>query len=921
MFKVETYQNPHSYFENIEYKEGELHIGLASLTTTYMKDSLNKGKSKNRVWMFSDFKKAIYPNWNSSINKFKMKVEIRNLLDNKDQNKVIFSMKKDIDKILELFRYLIEIGIKKLSKNKYMSEEKLLIRDLFNEFVDIDIVKQNNELKKIKKEYIINNLNKYYKINYKKDNTDDRKGELLNINQIKELKKIYIYNLSKVDATMYIFFERLQFIGIDLIFRIPYSNKYKTINKPWTQLYKRIKNIDFLNKEQLDDINLYSNQYLNYIEGNDIEYQIKKEIEFKNFIDPVEFKQFIKFNRILQSNEELDDYFKENNIEKEEFKNNYEKRMNWSEEEYSRLYQCARDYLAFSKDSINDFVKLDIIKTNDRITHFFEYPEGKFLKFLYNIKWNDENLIELQYKDFVNCMTSGWITIGGTANERIISGTKSKSFLKDIEPYMNGVKTFKDIKNRLKSLEELNDFSNVFDDFAKTKTGKNRYKKYLSNPLKVLSYTNLNRYDITLKQLMRLTEEFEKIIINLIPKDNFIVVNEHLDKLLNMWTNLDLNFEANQILIKALTKYRETDKFYAIEINEMKELMIILMSLPKLLTFEERKKYNIEDHDNLIKDFGQLMGMLITKTKEIYLTDMSSSSYEKYINNRKTNLYYLDIDDIEKEIEFFSNEKRKEILKKAIEIDKISDKYQKDFVKFYLVYLISFYEEKLHISWIDNLNEDDGESVEYRIIKNLYSKENEVKTILDYDFDNIEDQKREYYEIEKTKFENIPSLNLLDIDYCDKKFYYSSILNSHPIYTEDFHQRMIFSTLAKMFIQENYKKETINYFYNLFPQWNQTLKENLVNTDYTSNGMQNEHRFEEIIYPNNMKRIQILRSIKPKGAKIRKGYEKQSINTNTIINEYIDEYKNKKDIKSKEGKHCMMCPYAMLCGKGGGIID
>ncbi|WP_396276597.1 hypothetical protein [Haloimpatiens lingqiaonensis] len=110
--------------------------------------------------------------------------------------------------------------------------------------------------------------------------------------------------------------------------------------------------------------------------------------------------------------------------------------------------------------------------------------------------------------------------------------------------------------------------------------------------------------------------------------------------------------------------------------------------------------------------------------------------------------------------------------------------------------------------------------------------------------------------------------------------------------------------------------------FSMFPQWNETTKENLLITDNYYGDIRDYRIFENIYYPKFIKRLQILYSkyIVTEKYRIRNRYNENTLNSNKEFEKFLEGYINNDNI-SYSGKHCTMCPYLNMCLEGEYVID
>lgn len=951
-FKVETYKDPSCFYESVSYDENSLHVVGSSALSMYMK-SMNEFRNmhKNHIWTYANLQKSIYREWYEALNQIKLKIEIRNILIKVCKDTKIYGyLLNDIDSILSDYKFYITAGIKCLDNKVYASEQIRIVRECFNIFRNSTLVKELYYDKEVyKKEDIYLRLNKYYK------EVLSSIGKDKEIKEITDVKRIYFYNLTHIDCTRFMFFKKLLNLGIEVIFRIPDDG----FVRPWRKTY------GFVNQYNWNEIcseiknNINENKYLSYLNGKfDNGNNIDKRISFKEYIDPGEFKIKLRNSPIFQNNDQLKKWIVKNNS-----------KIYINTEKNPTAFKRIREYLTFSKETYNDIFNGTILNYKDKRSNFFYFNEGRFLKGLYNSKWGKDNSYMLiDYDDYCDCILSGWIEIKTKLN--VISGNNAADLLIDLKPYMEGTKSIDDIINRLYRLTYLHEFSSIFDNLSKEKTDGDRVKEYLYNPLKVISYTDNNRYEITVKQLIDLSKKLKKYLEDLIPKDNLINIEEHKVKLIEYWRSIsyvskidgqwrnlvkEYNVNKSNENIKRINIFRNTYIQYVEFQKKLKKAEYI----ENLCTINEAKEYmkivlgifTVEDDDteaktfNYIKLFDQIEGIMLNGTREIYITDLSEKSINKYLKSRKYFLNYSDEESLKRDIKELNDVYDAEEINTIINQLQTSREEIFNFIKYYIAALISYTRAyKIEFSWIKGINDNDQESSIYKILLTLYCKDIKRKLYFDHrdkllnkykenkeKLTSIESNENSLYEINKiyarkTKMDfhiDIAPMAWIDLDICPNKFFLSGILNFYPTYESDFHQRIAFSILGKLLkSQFQESRDVEKYFYYLFPQWNKTMKDNFIETSYKRE-IRTEYKFKNIYFPYHMKDMQILRSrIYDNYRRKRKNaYKKMNINSEEYMKEFIKEDVKYDLIKALKGINCDMCPHNMICCKGEFAIE
>lgn len=865
--KVEFISEPKEYFKSLSIINNELHVFLSSTLEQYVKHKLFND-SKNNIVLFKDINKILYPKWNNTIEIIRMKSILRDIIEKLDiSSKERISYIKDIDNILYVIRYLSELGVEDINslvieQNKILTKKEKDIISIYIEFIrDEKIVELLEEFK----ENINNDIlaQKVRVFNNKFKNID---GELNNIS------KIYIYNDIDLDMRTYLTLKKLENSGFDIVFRIYFTREISEVCNSYSDLYKSM----FINYE-LESRSFNSN-FMRYLRGQTIQNNFREDIVFKNFENPSKFKS----------------YLREYPLEK---KHTYDGKV-------------KRHYLAISSDILNESFK-DVIDSMDINEDIFSYEEGNFLVNLYNLIPKDDDFI-ISFNDLFKCITSGWIEI--KSGSKYISGKRAATLLIDLQEYFNGCITIGDYLSRIDNLELLDEFKNKFDELSESKVQKDRVKKYLMNPLRSFSYLNQDRYDITIKQLRDIIYKFKKIA-NTLLHDDMLDINEHLKELRDIWDKLSFNNDDidNKEVFKNISDCLSF-KGEEYELMSFEEMRNLLSAIVKNSNFKD------DGTDTKIKSIFTLEGIILEDVKEINLIDLSERSIERIdkLNDISKSLNPMFLNEVVN-----SSNLNSDIHKEALEIHNKWLNTINEWLNYKLCTLFENYDGKINILYIEDIFNNDNKSSIYNIIKNIYEVDEELvdSNPISY-FDFIEEE----LEQEKTTINDITWSNdiapiaFLDLDFCPRKFFYSNILGFNPVYSSELHHQIIFTSLAALFSgSKRNDKRVESIFFNLFPQWTNTLKENLINTSY-SRDINTRFKFKNINFPYYMKDIQILKSKYGLHHKVRDGYKNKALKNTEYIKTFLG-YANSNTIEARSGTHCSMCPHQYICTKGEWAID
>jgi hypothetical protein len=671
-----------------------------------------------------------------------------------------------------------------------------------------------------------------------------------------DIQTIYLHHFDYIDGTRMMLFQLLKQVGYELVFYIPFQPELPELYKPWLEIYQSLSGVNWQDWECVEFTKWTSGaKFAHYLDQH-MEHQEadRNDITFLSFEHPTSFKDYLKQNPIQKNVHEVIAVFEEN---------------------------------------------LNIFTDYSHKEHFYASSYGQFFLALQNCKKTEAG-ITLSYDDYVNMITSGWIRAGD------INGIQALTLLVDLHDYMDGISNFQDIMERLQALVEFQEFGRVFDDLSKEQTGRNRLKRYLSNPFRAFPYVHDSRYDLTVKQLIECTKDLARKVNRLLPKDQEKRnVQSYLLEIQRIYSSVKDSW--NEKAAGKLENLFRTDIPATWEF-EQAELFQLLTYY--LASQEERNQ-------NKIQNFDQLVGKTLS-TEHIHVTGLSlktfpwkSPSLPNLLNHTwlKNCVYHS----------YISANRDSRI--NALLVDYYSRQVTRYTALYALFHLIAYAKGRITLSFIEELQEHDGPSIYYTVLKELYD---------DYEFDNEEiseefewdqEEQQELQDIPSDGFEKIPDLLWLDSDFCHKKFFLNAFIEQHPIYEKDFHQQQVFATIGKLLMEQGDEEEFRQAVFPLFPQWTHTHKQNLLDTAFTR-GLRSYKSYENIYYPKAMNRLQRLysRYEVTKNWKAKHQYDHDTFKLRDHVNELMDNIDDKK-VTARSGNHCRMCPYLHVCKEGEYVID
>jgi len=891
MYKVETHNNSKEYFRNLIIDEEAIYITANNSISNMIKETTQISEEERwRSIDIENFTKTVYPIWNSTINKIKLKaqlrldlLEVKNTLINEIETKEMKFLEENLSLLFSDFVFLVEAGVRKLN-HKFNDVKLELLKVIFNKFTQGEYFKKvSNEVFNFECFSDIGDLlTKAYIENIAKNNKDRSKHISKKIEEKDYcVKKVYLYNINYLDLKRYMMIEMLKLSGYEIVFRIPYFSNLKVVNKNWDMLYKNESLFNIEINENYSTSVRENLKYLEFIEGNKItEYEYEK-VKIKNYREVCDFKKDINNNMVV----------------------------------------------TFYKDSLESCMKREELNLKN---HCYQSALGRFIFNLYECKVED-NTIKINFNTFREMITSGWIQY------KDWNGNRLSSFLMDNEEYFSGVKTIDEIIIRIEKLKDIEEIGGIFEEQVKNRIKNNKTKAFLSNPFRAFGYANLEKYNITANYMLEVSLRLKRFILKVFEGENEeIDVNSHLENMEILFRNkyiVSLYKDGTDIEKRILKKIYGViknptlfgDKLHKDEFSELFNVYLFL-DVDHEKVGEQEEDFSIDQLEGIIlrdKLFA------INKDKRLYIADLSYNAYEKYTEKYRLTGKILSMDELKVIFKENLTGRNREVVLQGFFLQEKSKAAFESYVKFALANLVINFDGEIELSWIEGFRNNDSKSILLKQIETIYGNTHEVKQKLDFDdVINEEDIKDiNHYGCDKNliknKEKNLPEVAFRDLDFCGEKFLYSSILEEYPNYYSEFHHKLVFSALISMLknsIEDGYSG-IYNYILPLFPQWEDVVKKNVLDCEYSRKNLKEYRYFDGINYPKNTYALYLLKSkyIVTENSKIRNKYNKGEFSGKKYYDEFVDDYL--KDESLNNGFHCMMCPHCYVCKKGDFVID
>lgn len=890
MYKVETHNNSRNYFENLIIEKDSIYISANNSISNMIAEVSNVSeKDKWRLLDIENFTNYLYPKWNDSVNRIKLKGILRLFLLNmkneeydEETIKEIQFLEDNLEFLFSDFILLFECGVRNLKINSTVIKYELL-KKLYKKFITDDyFIECSKEI--ISNEYLLNiktiMINNYVKKFKKIDETKSINLEKAIKQEQFKIKKIYFYNLNTIDVKRYLLINNLKSAGYEVIFRIPYFQNLNVINKCWDMIYNN-NNVFNIYKNNIYCNSIKENiNYLNFLEGHRLSINDKEEIVTKNYREVNDFLNDVKDNVIV----------------------------------------------TFFKDSLKSCMKRNKLNLKN---HCFQTSIGRFIYYLYKCEV-DNGTVKLDFNIFRELITSGWI------GYKEWNGNRLAAFLVDNEEYFSGVKTIDEIIDRILKIKDADEVQAIFEEQSKNRIKKDKTKAFLSNPLKAFGYLNLEKYNITANYMYVVSLKLKKFILKEFDKSNNILdINEHLESMrllfknnmyfIEMWRK---GIDQEKSVLKRIYYILSSPNFFGEKLHkqEVSELFFKYLYLGSNSEEQQKSNYSIDQLEGIVlrnKPFAN------KEQKKICLSDLSYMAYEEHIEEYRIIGKVLSDEEIQEVLKESLTENDKQIALQGFYFKQKSRLAIESYIKFSIANLLINFDGKIEFSWIEGLRKNDNKSIVLKQIESIYKNNINIKQQLEKDdlLDEKEIKLFETYSYDEKRImkdrRKLPEVAFRDLDFCDQKFLYSSIIQDYPIYYSDFHNKLVFTSLISI-LKNNIEDWYVNickYIFPIFPQWEEVIKKNILDCEYARSNIKQYKYFDGINYPKSIDSLYLLKSTYGvnENTKIRNRYNKEEYNGDNYYNEFIKDYL--KDDYSSSGKHCMMCPHCYICKRGEFVID
>lgn len=678
---------------------------------------------------------------------------------------------------------------------------------------------------------------------------------------VQPLNRLYVHHFDYIDGPRMTLFQLLRSIGIEVIFCIPFQEERKELYSTWDKIYRCI-------QEPSEWGSLGGIEEKN---GMGFAGYLDKSIPAQSAQDSLNL-QLMEFSDAPSFKKYLDE--------------------KGSSDRHAVLAMFDED--------------LNMYTGQTEVTHFYATNYGKFLMALSACRKTPQG-IQLSYTNYVNMMISGWITAGH------IKGEDALSLLIDLRSYLEDITSFQGLFERLHALTEFQEVSDAFDETAKLQTERNRIKKYMSNPFRSFSFTHRDRYNMTVKQLIECSKDLaRKVNRLLLGEQETRSVKGYLEDLQKIYESVKEDWELKPV--EMIEKLFSDNLMTEMVLGKEEMSAFLALSLGKQKNNEEEIK-----HEGKILNFDQLIGIALSH-QDVHVTGLSLQTFPWKKPEMPRFITHTWLKECINR-SFISANRITRL--SALKVDYFSREYSRHKALYSLYHLLAYCSGNVTLSYIENLQEKDAPSIYLSVLEEIYNvqKENYVEKDLLFELEEDASPISEE-ELNLDPLSQIPDLIWLDKDFCYKKFLLTAMVEQFPVYEQDFHQQLVFSTVGKLLSEQGEgMKEVKETVFPLFPHWTNTMKQNLIDTNYTI-GLRDYKSYENVYYPKAIRNLQTLRSAYEVTGryKVKNQYLADTFNPNEHVKELKQEL-SEKGVKAEPGNHCRMCPYLHVCVEGEYAID
>ncbi|HFK1721296.1 TPA: hypothetical protein ACGXQB_003059 [Bacillus cereus] len=533
---------------------------------------------------------------------------------------------------------------------------------------------------------------------------------------------------------------------------------------------------------------------------------------------------------------------------------------NLEEKSYEYMIEFVNDiqnnshYISPNHEELRERVREFRPEAYQEERHFLSYPMGQYLFHLHSL-WNEEKQGYYMTETLLmECFASGWLQEG---EENARDYTEQ---LKKILPYFEDCKTVKEWIHRMRKLM-----------ITKVSSGKvlKNYNLKKSDSLKAVRISPTLRFSyfsVLIRELKVMEQFLHKLVKNakwlFHIQGKRVSIHTHFNRIKKLLEgsnvkNTLLSEQEKRLVLNLenmlASSKKEEAEYYIGDLAEA-----ILVYLKNGISDSETVEEDTSQEDSTkrtklsIRKMEDLDGAILNEDeKTLHLCGMDEKHFPsarmpmpwplskellKSLNNNATNMY------------LFRSENRISFAK-------------------YLFYTALCYKGKIELSWVKNWNEYKGlqKSIYVQLLGNTLNNPGDSVSY-QYLKKTIEPSEKEVLQAQNY-LSSLPNEEFIEMDLCQRRFLYSSVLDGFSTYNSSFHQQFLIGNIIKIYgAIGKEKSEIIKILRDLFPFLSQIRLDSLLNENLNKNyvlgmkeyGLGRKREYEDIKYSDSVTYFQFL---------------------------------------------------------------
>jgi hypothetical protein len=462
-----------------------------------------------KVTEFNSFARAIDETWNSDQSKFNMMIILsefmRGKLDDSDEGSKernwLVGCMRNLDSVLSSIILLEQAEVR--PENFNPGKDRNL--KIFLEAWEI-LIEKDPAIKVFRTRMGEMTSKDAWKLVFKKS---------LNIDSVAEINTLVFHGFYYITPYQERVMKLLEQAGFQLIFLIPYDERYPYVYEIWDETYSVERGYDPKSSWHIEK-SFAENPYGEIFEGRSA--KIHNKLKMKEYASVMEFVDDVKHIK--------------------------ERGFSIYSADHKSANQILKDYFP---DAYGD-------------RKILSYPIGQFISNL-NRMWDDEQqTIVLNEDRLIECFSSGWLAVDG------ISGKQYMQDLMYVLPFFNGCHTIEEWEKRIRLFAEIKESVIApFEVDLDPDIAVSRWQEAIGSPLKNFSMfaVEIEKLDVILnliKQLLGMAKE-------LFGKNELVRVHDHirtLDEILKRYElSQELYVEERNLVKDIFEKLRADNNFDA----------------------------------------------------------------------------------------------------------------------------------------------------------------------------------------------------------------------------------------------------------------------------------------------------------------------------------------------------------------------